>query len=174
MRDFLTKICTSEGITTEDSALHMIIHRARGSMRDAITMMEKCIYEKTLTTEYVEKALQLVNHEFLAATFAACESGQGQKIQHIIETLAENNTDVRQFCAQMTEWIVANIDTSLEQKKFSTYKEIFDLFTKVFSQSRLVAVPMEILTMALYERITDALSTTQSAPHKITPKAVSE
>lgn len=53
----------------------------------------------------------------------------------------------------MTEWIVDNITEAFEKKLFPTYKEIFDLFTRVFSQSRQVSVPMDILRMALYERV---------------------
>lgn len=54
----------------------------------------------------------------------------------------------------MTEWIVDNIAEAFEKKSFPLYKEIFDLFTRVFVQSKQVSVPMDILRMALYERVT--------------------
>lgn len=60
---------------------------------------------------------------------------------------------MRQFATQMTEWIVDNIAEAFEKKIFPTYKEIFDLFTRVFAQSRQVSFPMDILRMALYERV---------------------
>lgn len=60
---------------------------------------------------------------------------------------------MRQFAAQMTEWVVDNISEAFEKKSFPLYKEIFDLFTRVFVQSRQVSVPMDILRMALYERV---------------------
>ncbi len=60
---------------------------------------------------------------------------------------------MRQFAAQMTEWIVDNIAEAFEKGNFPLYKEIFDLFTRVFVQSRQVSVPMDILRMALYERV---------------------
>ena len=53
----------------------------------------------------------------------------------------------------MTEWIVDNIGESFEKKDFPAYKEVFDMFTRVFIQCRQVAVPMDILRMALYEKI---------------------
>lgn len=53
----------------------------------------------------------------------------------------------------MTEWVVDNIAEAFEKNIFSKYKEIFDLFTRVFVQSRKVSVPMDILRMALYERV---------------------
>lgn len=53
----------------------------------------------------------------------------------------------------MTEWVVDNIAEAFEKNIFPKYKEIFDLFTRVFVQSRQVSVPMDILRMALYERV---------------------
>ena len=60
---------------------------------------------------------------------------------------------MRQFSSQMTEWIVDNIGGSFERKEFPDYKEVFDMFTRVFIQCKQVAVPMDILRMALYDRI---------------------
>lgn len=53
----------------------------------------------------------------------------------------------------MTEWIVDNIAEAFEKKNFPLFKEIFDLFTRVFVQSKQVGAPMDILRMALYERV---------------------
>lgn len=53
----------------------------------------------------------------------------------------------------MTEWVVDNIEEAFQKKSFAQYREIFDLFTRVFVQSRQVSVPMDILRMALYERV---------------------
>lgn len=153
MNGHLRSICAQEGISTEDAALQMITYRARGSLRDALTILEKCIYDNALTTDYVEQALHLVNHRFLKETFEACKSGEAGKIQEILNTLTKEGTDVRQFASQMTEWIVDNIGESFEKKDFPAYKEVFDMFTRVFIQCRQVAVPMDILRMALYEKI---------------------
>jgi len=53
----------------------------------------------------------------------------------------------------MTEWIVEHIGEAFEQKLFPLYQELFDLFTKIYIQSRQVAVPMDIMRMSLYEKI---------------------
>lgn len=153
MNKHLWNICAQENIAAENEAIQMITYRARGSLRDALTILEKCIYDNAITTDYVEKALHLVNHRFLRETFEACKSGEAKKIQDVLNTLIQEGTDVRQFASQMTEWIVENIGESFEKKDFPTYKAIFDTFTRVFIQCRQVAVPMDILRMALYEMI---------------------
>lgn len=164
MRGLLQKICTQEGITYEEEALNMIIHRSRGSLRDSLTMLEKCIFEKSVQTINVEAALHLVNHAFLRKTFDAVRNGKSSEIQSIIEILESESADIRQFSAQMTEWIVENISEAFEQRSFPLYREIFDLFTSIFIQSKQVAVPMDILRMALYERIRDNIIPTKKTP----------
>lgn len=151
--DLLVKICGQENISYEENALRMIVNRARGSIRDSLTMLEKCIIDASVTEKNVTEALHLVNSGFLRETFDACISGDGTAIAHIISTIDEEAIDVRQFATQMTEWIVDNIGEAFQKNAFPVYKEIFDLFTRVFVQSRQVSVPMDILRMALYERV---------------------
>ena len=76
MGDLLIKICKNEGITYEETALQMITHRARGSIRDSLTMLEKCIIDKSVTEKNVESGLHLVNLGFLRETFEACMNGK--------------------------------------------------------------------------------------------------
>ncbi len=153
MRGLIEKICTQEGIIYEWDAIDMITRRARWSLRDALTMLEKCIFEKKVETKNVETALHLVSLGFLRETFDACRDGKAEDIQKILTTLEHEATDVRQFAAQMTEWIVEHISEAFEQKIFPLYREIFELFTRIYVQSRQVAVPMDVMRMALYERI---------------------
>lgn len=92
----------------------MIIHRSRGSLRDAQTMFEKCLFENTLKAEYVEKALHLVNQGFIRETVEACISGNADAIKNIHTTLKQTGSDVRQFASQVTEWIVDHLEESFE------------------------------------------------------------
>lgn len=73
----------------------------------------------------------------------------------------------------MTEWIVDNIAEAFEKGSFPLYKEIFDLFTRVFVQSRQVSVPMDILCMALYERVNQG-KIEKKREQKIAPSTISE
>lgn len=151
--DLLVKICGQEKISYEENALRMLVNRARGSIRDSLTLLEKCIIDASVTEKNVTEALHLVNTGFLRETFDACISGDGAAIAHIISTIDDEAIDVRQFSTQMTEWIVDNISEAFQKNAFPAYREIFDLFTRVFVQSRQVSVPMDILRMALYERV---------------------
>jgi DNA polymerase-3 subunit gamma/tau len=151
--DLLVKICGQEKISYEENALHMLVNRARGSIRDSLTLLEKCIIDASVTEKNVTEALHLVNTGFLRETFDACISGDGAAIAHIISTIDDEAIDVRQFSTQMTEWIVDNISEAFQKNAFPAYREIFDLFTRIFVQSRQVSVPMDILRMALYERV---------------------
>lgn len=150
----LEKICKNEGIAAEKWALQLIIHRSRWSLRDSLTILEKCILNNALTQSYVESALHLVNTDFLAKTLEACISGDGILIQEILETMQKTGLNVRTFAGQMTEYIVSTIETALAKKQFPLYKNIFDRFTRIYVESRQVSVPMDVLTMSLCECIT--------------------
>lgn len=54
MYDLLIKICKQESIHFEENALKTIVHRSRGSIRDSLTMLEKCIINKSVTEKDVE------------------------------------------------------------------------------------------------------------------------
>ncbi len=154
MRWLLEKICVNEGIAAEKWALDLIIHRSRWSLRDSLTILEKCILDNTLTQSYVEGALHLVNQDFLAKTLEACITWDGTLIQEVLETVRKTGLNVRTFAGQMTEYIVSNIETALAKKQFSLYKSVFDRFTRIYVESQKVSVPMDILTMSLCECIT--------------------
>jgi len=154
MRWLLEKICKNEGIKVEPGALDLIIHRSRWSLRDSLTILEKCILDKTLTASYVESALQLVGPEFLTKTLEACISGDGYKIQEVLEIIQKTGVNVRTFAGQMTEWVVSNIEDALSKKQFPLYKSVFDRFTRIYVESKQVSVPMDVLMMSLCECIT--------------------
>lgn len=174
MYNLLVKICGQEGVSYEDNALKMIVHRARWSIRDSLTMLEKCIIDTSVTEKNVVGALHLVNSSFLRSTFDACINGNAWEIGHVLSTINNEGIDVRQFSAQMTEWIVDTIEEAFDRKMFPTYKEIFDLFTRVFVQSKQVSVPMDILRMALYERITSGQLSTHQAEPVLNQKNITE
>lgn len=154
MRWLLEKICKKEGIKIEPGALDLIIHRSRWSLRDSLTILEKCILDKTLTQAYVESALQLVGPDFLAKTLDACISWDGYKIQEVFEVIQKTGVNVRTFAGQMTEWIANHIEEALAKKQFPLYKSVFDRFTRIYVESKQVSVPMDVLTMSLCECIT--------------------
>lgn len=150
----LEKVCQKEQIKTEDEAINLIVHRARWSMRDALTIVEKCIFDNALTLSHVEWALHLVSQDFLNKTLQACISWDGKEIQEILEKIQKIGINVRTFASQMTEYIVDHIEIALSKKQFPLYKNAFDRFTKIYVESQKVAIPMDILIMSLCECIT--------------------
>ena len=133
-------------------------------------MLEKCIIDTSVTEKNVVGALHLVNSNFLRETFDACINGNAGEIGRVLSTINNEGIDVRQFSAQMTEWIVDTIEEAFDRKMFPIYKEVFDLFTRVFVQSKQVSVPMDILRMALYERITSGQLSAQKESVDIEPE----
>lgn len=92
--------------------------------------------------------------EFLTKTLEACISGDGYKIQEVLEIIQKTGVNVRTFAGQMTEWVVSNIEDALSKKQFPLYKSVFDRFTRIYVESKQVSVPMDVLMMSLCECIT--------------------
>lgn len=150
----LQKVCKEENIQVEEGAIELIAYRAEWSMRDSLTILEKCIFDSKLTLKYVEEALHLVTRDFLKKTLNGCLTGDGIILQEILVTLEKMGIDVRTFASQMTGYIVENLETALREKQFPAYKKIFDQFTQIYVESKKISTPMDILTMSLCECIT--------------------
>ncbi len=62
----LRKICTSEGITAEDEALHIIAQKADGAMRDALSIFDRIVSfsGKNITYKDVITNLNILDYEY--------------------------------------------------------------------------------------------------------------
>lgn len=92
--------------TWEDEALEYIAKIADGGMRDAITLMDKCLaYSPELTLENVVKALGTVDYTTMMELTKACASNE-KKILEIIEEVHAAGKDIKQFIKQYGHFLL--------------------------------------------------------------------
>lgn len=85
-------------ITMEDDAIEYIAKIADGGMRDAITLMDKCLaYSTELTLENVEKAIGAVDYSTMFNLNCAIFDNNLQDIIGIIEEVHRSGKDLKQF-----------------------------------------------------------------------------
>lgn len=105
IKNRLESICDAENrevdradITYNAEVLEYIAKLADGGMRDAITLLDKCLaYSKELTIENVIKALGTVDYEvFFNLTDALMDKQSGEVIR-IVESVYANGKDLKQF-----------------------------------------------------------------------------
>ena len=88
-------------------AIHYIAKLADGGMRDAITLLDKCIsYDPELTVEKVIEALGSINYDTMhALTISICEKDIKEAII-ILEQIYREGLDLKQFIKQYSYFIL--------------------------------------------------------------------
>lgn len=101
-----------------DSALEYLAKLSDGGMRDAITLMDKCLsYSKDLIMENVVKALGVADYETMQAlTDALYPKANNEAILDIIEGIHADGKDLKQFIRQYINFV-------LDIKKFIILNE---------------------------------------------------
>jgi DNA polymerase-3 subunit gamma/tau len=108
----LTYICSEEMETervedAEIAALQYISKLANGGMRDAITMLDKCLsYSKYVSVENVIHALGTVNYEDMFNLYTCICENDASKILVSIDKLYNDGKDLKQFMRNFLEFVL--------------------------------------------------------------------
>lgn len=99
---------TYNTMDVKSAALEYIAKIADGGMRDAITMLDKCLaYSTELTVENVVKALGVADYDIMfQLTDAYMTFNQTFKVIEIIEELHASGKDLKQFVKDYTHFVL--------------------------------------------------------------------
>ena len=95
--------------TTDDvkEAVEYIAKIAEGGMRDAITLMDKCLsFNTDLTLENVVKALGTVDYQVMMDLTDAVITSDGKEVVKIVEGIHSNGKDIKQFVNQYVKFLL--------------------------------------------------------------------
>lgn len=93
--------------SVDSYALDYIAKIADGGMRDAITLLDKCLaYSSDLTVENVVKALGTVDYDIMFSLTSALGRAENIKVIEIIETIHSNGKDLKQFVKSYIQFIL--------------------------------------------------------------------
>ena len=85
-------------ITYTEDALQYLSRLSEGGMRDAITLLDKCLaYSKDLTVENVVQALGTVDYEVFFELSDAILKRDSANVIKVIETVYADGKDLKQF-----------------------------------------------------------------------------
>lgn len=108
--DRLAYILSKENLRargSQEEALLYIAKIADGGMRDALTMLDKCLsYSEELTIENVVKALGSVNYDVMFDFTDYIISGKNGEMINVIEDLYMGGKDLKQFIKQYLLFIL--------------------------------------------------------------------
>jgi len=110
IHDRLVSILSKEGYGVDHvdyGAIEYIAKIADGGMRDAITLLDKCLaYSSDLTVENVVKALGTVDYDIMFSLTSALGRAENIKVIEIIETIHSNGKDLKQFVKSYIQFIL--------------------------------------------------------------------
>lgn len=104
---FLEEMKDATDYLYDKEALDCIAKLAEGGMRDAITLLDKCLsYSKELTIENVTKALGTVDYSIMVKLTEALVRFKGVDAITIIEDIHNNGKDLKQFVRQYVQFLL--------------------------------------------------------------------
>ena len=94
-------------IKYEKDAIEYIAKIADGGMRDAITLLDKCLaYSKDLTLNNVVKALGFVDYDIMWKLFDSIINRNMKKSVEIIESIHANGKDLKTFVRSFVQFLL--------------------------------------------------------------------
>lgn len=106
-----------ENITYEDGAIQYISKIADGGMRDAITMLDKCLsLSNNLTLDNAVKSLNSVNYDIMFKVVNGILDYKEDDVIAIVEQLYKEGVDLKLFIKQLTLFV-------LDVRKYQLFKD---------------------------------------------------
>ena len=120
---------------TIEEALYYIAKQAQGGMRDALTMLDKCLaYSDELTIENVTKALGIANYTVMTNLLNQYDNGSIDDMIQTINDVYMSGYDLKQFIKSFTNFVLDLNKYKLDQKAYiecpltDEIKFVFDNF----------------------------------------------
>lgn len=105
IKEYLKKVCKEEGIEIDDDALSLIVTRAEGSWRDALSLLEQvwAYSSKRITAQTVEEVLGIIAEETLARFLKAVATGEVREGIQIVGEILDSGKDPREFLHSLSK-----------------------------------------------------------------------
>lgn len=143
----LRELCDKEGITAEDNALRFIAKCGDGSMRDALSILERCIafyFEEELTYDKILELIGTSDVETFAALLRHIKEGNVAEVMYLLEKQVVAGRDLARFIVDLT-WYMRNLLLVKEGGAINEVLEIsseqmaiLELEAKVFDMNELI------------------------------------
>ena len=129
-------ICEESGTKIEDNALRMIANLADGAMRDAISILDRCVSDgdEIITEEKIRELSGVPQFEYLSKMADALITHNPEAVLNISEKLIEEGKDINVFLWEliklMRDIVIYKIDGSLVAYSEEEKNIINDIFSK--------------------------------------------
>ena len=109
--DRLMDLCGREGVRTEEKAMHYIAKAADGSMRDALSLLERCVsfyYKQELTYDRVLTILGTADIEVFGRMLRFVRDGKVTECIRLLDEMVATGRELSRFVVDFT-WYMRNL-----------------------------------------------------------------
>ena len=130
-------ICQDEGVEIEDGAINIIIHSADGAMRDALSLLDRCVScgKTNLTVRQVESILGIADKESIKLIFECLQNKNALKAIEIVDDLYKRSKSMLGVCEGLMELFRREMIYEISKKsigeKFKCFLNSLDYLTEV-------------------------------------------
>ncbi len=107
----LQELCSRENIKTDAAAMDYVARLAEGSMRDALSLLERCVsfyFEQEITYARVLEVLGAVDIEVFARMLRRIRQGNVPESIHVLEEVIATGRELNRFVVDLT-WYARNL-----------------------------------------------------------------
>ena len=132
-------------IDYEIQAVNLIAKIADGGMRDAITLMDKCLsFSNDLTVRNVISALGIVNYEVMFSLSEALFYKDTQNVIKIVDEVFKSGVDLKQFIKDFFEFLV-DVNVYLVSNDVTKVKIPEEYIPKIIKSKDVYVELMEVI-----------------------------
>ena len=145
--DRLLELCGKEQIGTEEKAMRYVARLGDGSMRDALSLLERCVsyYSgQDLTYDRVLEVLGSVDTEVFALALRHIHDGKVTKIISLLDEMTVAGRELPRFIVDLT-WYLRNLLLAQSGEDLSDAMEISGEQMKLLMHEAKVYTPEELM-----------------------------
>lgn len=145
--DRLKFVMSNENILYEDKALEYIAKLAEGGLRDALSILDRCVLEKSKELKYedVLKIVGATQKEIIENTVKNILNFETAKALENVDEVVKSGKDLRQYINQLTESFLQVLLQSDDENEKNRVVNIIDVLSKLDSQIRFTSNPVIVL-----------------------------
>ena len=145
--DRLLELCEREEIPTEEKAMRYIAKLADGSMRDALSLLERCVsYHagKELSYDRILEVLGTVDVETFAQTLRYVHEGRVTDVLTLLDKMTVAGRELSRFVVDLT-WYIRNLILAQSGEDLSEALEVSGEQMKLLAHEAKVYAPEELM-----------------------------
>ena len=142
LRTALKSIADAEGVDADEDAIALLAEKARGSMRDALSLMDQAMgSEKIMTAEELNRLTGSVPYEFWPGFFRSVAANDLPSVFASLDEVERQGKDLRQFFRDFRDFAGDLISAAVSGE--SRYQRILKECAGLFTPSQI----LEIITV---------------------------